>query len=80
LRISVDQGEADCRISISRPAAFRNLPDGLLFDGAIALDAGGEGNGYSAGFSLRLVRGLARIGGGDLVTSPTSLTLVFPRA
>jgi hypothetical protein len=80
LRISVDQGEADCRIFISRPAAFRDLPDGLLFDGAIALDAGGEGNGYSAGFSLRLVRGLARIGGGDLVTSPTSLTLVFPRA
>lgn len=80
LKISIEQGEKDCRISISRPAAFRNLPDGLLFDGAVAADAGPEGGGYSAGFSLRLVRGLARIGGGDLVTSPTSFTLVFPRA
>ena len=80
LKISIEQGEKDCRISISRPAAFRNLPDGLLFDGAVAADAGAEAGGYSVGFSLRLVRGLARIGGGDLVTSPTSLTLVFPRA
>ncbi len=80
LRISVERGESDCRVAISRPAAFRNLPDGLLFDGAIMADAGPEASGYSAGFSLRLVRGLARIGGGDLVTSPTSLTLVFPSA
>ena len=80
LKISVDQGEKDCRISITRPAAFRNLPNGLLFDGAVAVEAGAEANGYSAGFSLRLVLGLARIGGGDLVTSPNNLTLVFPRA
>ena len=80
LRISAEGGEGDCRISISRPRALRSLPDGLLFDGAIAPDADTEANGYSAGFSLRLVRGLARIGGGDLVTSPTTLTLVFPRA
>ena len=79
LRISVERGEGDCRISISRPAAFRNLPDALLFDGAVAPDAAAA-SGYSAGFSLRLVRGLARIGGGDLITTPTSLTLVFPRA
>jgi len=79
LRISVEQGEGDCRIAISRPAAFLNLPDALLFDGAVSPDAAATG-GYSAGFSLRLVRGLARIGGGDLVATPTSLTLVFPRA
>jgi hypothetical protein len=80
LEISIDQTEKDCRISISRPAAFRNLPDGLLFDGAVGSGDAAEPSGYSAGFSLRLVRGLARIGGGDLVTAPTSLTLVFPRA
>jgi len=80
LRISAEGGDGDCRISISRPTAFRSLPDGLLFDGAVTADAAAEAPGYSAGFSLRLVRGLARIGGGDLVTSPTSLTLVFPRA
>lgn len=80
LKISIEQGEKDCRIAISRPGALRNLPDGLLFDGAVAADAEPKASSYSAGFSLRLVRGLARIGGGDLVTSPTSLALVFPRA
>ena len=80
LEISFDQGEKDCRISISRPAALRNLPDGLLFDGVITADAAAGAGGYSAGFSLRLLRGLARIGGGDLVTSQKSLTLAFPRA
>ena len=80
LRISVERGEGDCRISMSRPAAFRNVPDALLFDGAVSADAAAATTGYSAGFSLRLVRGLARIGGGDLITTPTSLILVFPQA
>jgi hypothetical protein len=38
------------------------------------------GEDHGAGFSLRLVRGLARIAGGDLVASPAGLTLVFARA
>jgi len=78
LRISVEQNEDDCRIAISRPAAFVNLSDALLFDGAAPGAAAADG--YSAGFALRLVRGLARIGGGDLITTSTSLALVFSRA
>jgi hypothetical protein len=34
----------------------------------------------AGGFSLRLVRGLARIAGGDLVASQAGFTLVFARA
>jgi hypothetical protein len=40
---------------------------------AAASDAG-------AAFSLRLVRGLARIAGGDLAMTPAGFTLVFRRA
>jgi len=80
LRISAERSDTDCRLVISRPAALRNLPDALLFDGVMPSEASTDASGLSAGFSLRLVRGLARIAGGDLVTTPTSLALVFPRA
>jgi hypothetical protein len=39
-----------------------------------------EGPVLGIGFSLRLVRGLAGIAGGELVTSPAGLTLLLPRA
>jgi hypothetical protein len=75
VRITLEQCSEQCRLSISRPAALRGLPDAKLFD---APDGVQEGS--LAGFSLRLVRGLARIAGGDLVTSRAGLTLTFPRA
>jgi signal transduction histidine kinase len=75
IRISLEQSSEQCRLSISRPAAIRSLSDAQLFD---APDDPQEG--LLAGFSLRLVRGLARIAGGDLVTSRVGLTLTFPRA
>ena len=76
LRVGIEQGPAQCRISISRPASLRSIPDALLFEG---LPAAEEGRSL-AGFSLRLVRGLARIAGGDLAVSETSLALVVPGA
>jgi hypothetical protein len=72
LRLSVDQGAGQCRVSISRPSALRGMTDAELFDPASRPDA--------AAFPLRLVRGLARIAGGDLVTSPAGIALVFPPA
>lgn len=77
LRLSLDEGSGQCRVSISRPAALRNLPDAQLFD---AVGDGPEQGGRLAGFSLRLARGLARIAGGDLLPSRAGLTLVFPAA
>ena len=72
LRISIDQAGGACRFSISRPVAARGMSDAQLFDESSEAGA--------AAFSLRLVRGLARIAGGDLVTSPAGFTLVFPAA
>ena len=74
LRLSLDQTADQCSFSVSRPSALRSLSDTQLFD-----SSSGDGAG-SAAFSLRLVRGLARIAGGDLVTSRAGLTMVFPRA
>jgi signal transduction histidine kinase len=74
LRLSLDQTADQCSFSVSRPSTLKSLSDARLFDASSS-----DGFG-SAAFSLRLVRGLARIAGGDLVTSRAGLTLVFPRA
>jgi signal transduction histidine kinase len=78
LKISLEQNNEQCRISISRPQALRSIPDAQLFDAAAG--EGPEKSGLLAGFSLRLVRGLARIAGGDLSPTRAGLTLSFPRA
>jgi signal transduction histidine kinase len=71
LRLSVDQSASACLVSISRPAALEGLSDAQLL-GAAAQD--------THCFSLRLVRGLARIAGAGLAASPGTLALNFPRA
>jgi len=72
LYVSAETPNGSARISISRPASLRDVSDAELFNGAA--DQGIEG-----GFSLRLARGLARIAGGDLVSSRDAFSLVFPR-
>ena len=72
LRLSVDQAGDSCRLSISRPAALRGVSDAQMFDPRQEAERNGS--------SLRLIRGLARIAGGDLVTSAAGFTLAFPRA
>jgi hypothetical protein len=61
------------RITISRPGAFHGLSESDLFD--VSRFSGGA----QGGFSLRLARGLARIAGGDLLSTRDSFSLMFPR-
>ncbi|MES2120982.1 MAG: histidine kinase dimerization/phospho-acceptor domain-containing protein [Pseudomonadota bacterium] len=72
LRLSVDSARSHCQVSLSRPVALQGQSDEQLLGSRREL-AGGE-------FSLRLVRGLARIAGADLVTTPAAVSLVFKRA
>jgi len=60
-------------VSVSRPVRLRGISDGELLDTRISPE------GIMGGFMLRLVRGLARIVGGDLVIVPDSFALAFPR-
>jgi hypothetical protein len=76
LRLSLDRGDM-CRVAIARPAALRGLSDAILFGAQAGTDGHAPApNGDS--FTLRLIRGLARIAGGDLVASRAGLALVFP--
>ena len=71
LEVWAEPANGNARVSISRPGTLGGIADAELFGGAR-----GEGKG---GFSLRLARGLARIAGGDLVSSRDAFALVFPR-
>ena len=75
LRIAAERAQRDRRITITRPKALQSIPETLLFEG---LPGGADMGTVPAGFSLRLVRGLARIAGGDLVATATNLALVLP--
>jgi len=81
-QIRIDTGEGRRRLSISatRPAATTHLSEAQLFDPSFSADAEGEGSRLGLGFALRLVRGLARLAGGDLRPSPSGLTLILPLA
>ena len=71
LRLSADQNGDHCTVSITRPASLAGLSDQQLF---------GTVEGVGQGFSLRLARGLARIGGGEVTSTKVAIALVFPRA
>jgi signal transduction histidine kinase len=60
-------------VTVSRPAPLRGISDDEL------MDAGVGDEGIMGAFMLRLVRGLARIVGGNLVSGPDAFALVFPR-
>jgi signal transduction histidine kinase len=79
LRLTAEQAGAHCRVSITRPAALRNIPEAQLFEAGPAFAGEPGGQALSIGFALRLVRGLARIAGGDLVLPAAEFTLLFPR-
>jgi len=67
-------------ISATRPAATTHLSEAQLFDPSFSTDTEGEGSRLGLGFALRLVRGLARLAGGDLRPSRAELTLILPLA
>ena len=81
LRLAVEHSGGACRFSISRPGALRGLTDSQLFDPRSEPADADDGLGaLGIGFALRLVRGLARIAGGDLVASAAGITLLLPAA
>ena len=70
LRLAVERAGERWRLSMSRPERLAGLSEEQLF--------GGEAD-MEQGFSLRLVRGLARIAGAELVAPRGSVALLFPR-
>ena len=72
LELSTEMANDGARILISRPTSLSAVTDSDLFEGA--------SNGMPGAFTLRLVRGLARIAGGDLAIARDTFVLNFPRS
>jgi hypothetical protein len=73
LRLAIDQTRDQCRVSITLPKLLAKLSNEALL-------GNGRSKSPAAGFSLRLVRGLARIAGGDLTGGRGTVALSLPRA
>jgi hypothetical protein len=71
LRLGVEPAGERWRVSITRPARLATLSEDQLL--------AGEAD-FEQAFSLRLVRGLARIAGADMIAPKGSISLLFPRA
>ena len=71
LRLTVERAGDRLRVSISRPARMSRIPEDQLL---------GSDADLEHGFPLRLVGGLARLGGAELVAPEGAVALLFPRS
>ncbi|WP_265570718.1 sensor histidine kinase [Sphingomicrobium nitratireducens] len=79
LRVALARPGSHCKLSVNRPASIEGLSEARLLDPALSLE--GEGKPLlGLGFSLRLVRGLIRIAGGELAIEPDAIALHLPTA
>ena len=78
IHLDVKEGRGRLAFAVSRPAATLQLSETQLFDPSYATAAEAEGSRLGLGFALRLVRGLARLAGGELRLSTSQLTLMLP--
>ena len=80
VHLEAKEGRGRLAVDVGRPAATLNLGEAQLFDPTFATGAEGEGARLGLGFALRLVRGLARLAGGDLRLAATEFQLILPVA
>jgi len=78
IHIEAKEGRGRLAVAVSRPGATLHLGESQLFDPSFTTAAEGEGSRLGLGFALRLVRGLARLAGGELSLSASQLTLMLP--
>jgi signal transduction histidine kinase len=80
-QVEVDVREARKRVTVSvtRPASTRHLTDDQIMDPSFQSEEEGSAR-LGLGFALRLVRGLARLAGGDLKLTAAEFQLVLPGA
>ena len=78
LRVTASEWEEKCAISVDRPSALRNVGEKDLLDPSFSVPRQRNAR-LSLGFSLRLVRGIVQLAGGDMIVSRSKLTLVMVR-
>jgi signal transduction histidine kinase len=80
VRLESREARGRLTISVSRPESTAPLGEAQLFDPSFLAEAESESSRLGLGFALRLVRGLARLAGGDLRIAPGTVQLILPVA
>lgn len=78
VEVDVRQAKRQIILSVTRPASTRHLSDAEVLDPAFQAEEGSDPAQLGLGFALRLVRGLARLAGGDLQIATSEFKLVLP--
>jgi signal transduction histidine kinase len=79
VEVEVRETKKRMTISVTRPLSTRQLSDDQVMDPSFQSDGEGAAK-LGLGFALRLVRGLARLAGGDLKLTPAEFQLLLPAA
>lgn len=79
--IRIERAESrEIRVSISRPMVTIGLGEDLLLDPSYVPSNGADPSILGLGFALRMVRGLARMIGGDIEVGDRHLAIILPEA
>ena len=77
-RITVSRAGTMALVMVARPRRLDGLDEAELVDPAFDPREAHESGGVGLGFALRLVRGLAKVAGGDLAIDSHRITLQLP--
>jgi signal transduction histidine kinase len=80
LNLSLREERGRCLVAVTRPASTLNLAEKQLLDPTFATAEENQASRLGLGFALRLVRGLARLAGGELRFGKADITLAIPAA
>jgi len=78
VEVEVKEARRQIVISVTRPTSTRHLSDAQVMDPAFQAEEGSDSSKLGLGFALRLVRGLARLAGGDLQLTTSEFRLILP--
>jgi signal transduction histidine kinase len=78
LQLTASQSDEWCTLSVGRPRALKGVAEEDLLNPAFSVPRQ-RNSRLSLGFSLRLVRGIAQLAGGDLMIGRSKLTLQLAR-
>ena len=77
VEVEVKEGGRQIALSVTRPLSTRHLSDSQVMDPSFQAE-GAPASQLGLGFALRLVRGLARLAGGDLKLTTAEFQLILP--
>ena len=80
VEVDVREGKRILTVTVTRPASTRHLSEIQMMDPSFQAEAEEGVSRLGLGFALRLVRGLARLAGGDLKLSTSEFQLKLPAA